>query len=188
MSASTQLGRLRRPMVIGVKPGRIQLPFDRRVILTSAAAATRIPIMTNDEVPDGYRVYLWGCTALVSGGTQWATTATVKVRTITTNTELVNFVVAELTADTFIDAFTSTGLQLSGGAQLSALSTVAKKGEFADSGEGIEVIGNANGTGSDLYVRVWGILAPPQLSTANWGITGSPGGAGTGGNDEILRG
>lgn len=187
MSADTQLGGFRRPMVLGLKTARHMLLFDRRVILTSAAAATRIPIITNAEVPDGYRVYLWGCTALVSGGTPWATTATVKVRTITTNTELVNFPVAELTADTFIDVFESTGGQLSGGAQLSALSTVAKKGEFADSGEGIEVIGNANGTGSDLYVRVWGVVAPPQLTTANWGIQGSAGGGTSGGNDELIR-
>ena len=188
MSSNTQLGRLRRPMVLGTKTGRPLMLFDRRVILTSAAAATRIPIITNDEVPDGFRVFLWGCTAFVNGATQWATTATVKVRTITTNTELVNFPVAELTGDTFINAFTSTGVQLSGGTAITALSVVAWKGEFADSGQGIEVIGNANGTGSDLYVRVWGVIAPPQLTTANWGVTGSPGGGGTGGGDELIRG
>ncbi len=188
MSADTQLGGLRRPMVLGAKTGRHMMLFDRRVILTSAAAATAVVIIPNEEVPDGYRVYLHGATGLVSGGTLWATTATVIIRTKSASpVTLGTFQVADLTGDAFVDLFTGKDIQNSGGAQTSQLGTEAKKGEFADSGYGIEVKGNANGTGSDLYVRVWGVIAPPQLTTANWGVAGSAGGGTSGGNDELIR-
>lgn len=182
MSANTQVGGFRRPVVTGVKTGRPVMAFDRRVILTSAAAATAVVIIPNEEVPKGMRVYLHGVTARVNGSTAWATTATVIIRTKAASpTTLVTFVVADLTANQFI------AMPITDGTITSAWAAEAEKGEFADDDYGIEVKGNANGTGSDLYVRVWGVLAPPQLTTANWGVAGSPGGAGTGGNDELLR-
>lgn len=182
MSADTQMGQLRRPVMLGVKTGRPMLFFDRRVILTSAAAATALTIITNEEVPDGYRVYLHGLTARVNGATAWATTATVIVRTKASSpTTLVTLAVADLTANQFV------AMPIADGAITSAWGAEAEKGEFADSGYGIEVKGDANGTGSDLYVRVWGALAPPQLTTANWGVAGSAGGGTSGGNDELIR-
>lgn len=185
MSANTQHGGRRRPLVMSLKTGRPSFVFDRRVILTSAAAATAIPIINNDEIPDGFRVYIQGITFRVSGATAWGTTATVVVRTKASSpTTLVTVAVADLAANNFFFMPALDGTLTA----TSVFSAEAEKGEFADSGYGIEVVGDANGTGSDLYVRVWGVVEPPQLTTANWGVSGSPGGGGSGGNDELIRG
>ncbi len=183
MSANTQHGGRRRPLVMGLKTGRLEYVFDRRVILTAAASTTPIVIIPNDEVPDGYRVFIQGVTARVDGATAWATLTSVLIRTKASSpTTLVTMPVADLTGNNFIH------LPVSDGVLNSSFAAEAEKGEFADSGYGIEVVGSGSiGAGSDLYVRVWGVVAPPQLTTANWGVSGSPGGAGTGSNDELLR-
>jgi hypothetical protein len=179
----TQWNNLTHACVLELKSRRNMVLFDRVVTITAAAAATAIPIITNDEIPANYRVFLWGATGKVDGATPWATSATITLRTKAASpTTLGIFYVAEMTANAFLNLFTGSDTQDSSGTINTQLGSVAQTGAFADDGYGIEIIGDANGTGSDFKVRVWGCVAPPQLTTAQWGQ-----GTASGGGDQLIR-
>jgi hypothetical protein len=121
----------------------------KTVTLTSAAAATAIPIFTAAEVEAGKKFYPLGFVAKVDGGTLWATTATVKIQeTGADPAALATIAVAALTANAIL---------LPGTADVT-LGDAWSEGSGAAAGRGIEVVGDANGTGSDLKLTVWGIV------------------------------
>jgi hypothetical protein len=123
--------------------------FNLKAILTSAAAATAVVILSRENVE---RLKALGVVAIeglkffVDGATAWATTATVVVKTIEdTPAAIATVAVAELTGNTVVQDvadMTLTKLFVNG----------------LPAGAGMQVVGNANGTGSDLIVNVWGTI------------------------------
>jgi hypothetical protein len=127
------------------------IPFVRTVQLTSAAAATAVNIVADTEVPVGYKIYLDDVVTKVGGGTNWATTATVKVQdTNGTPVDFVTYAVAALTGNAFV-ALPTANVTVENALCLQTGGTVNK---------GLQVVGNANGTGSTLTVTVYGRFAP----------------------------
>lgn len=111
--------------------------------LTSAAAATPVNILPDSAVPAGKKVYISNYYATVSGGTDWATTTSVTIE----DTAGVDFSVLTASA---LDANEVHG-PFSDSATLAA---AMKLGTGGTAAKGIQVVGNANGTGSDLVVTV----------------------------------
>ncbi len=94
-------------------------------------------------------MYITGFHAKVNGATLWATTATVKIQD--TNSSAVDFVtmaVAALTANAFVGP-TTTNVTAEPAFSLGTGGTAAK---------GLQIKGNANGTGSNLVVTVTGFI------------------------------
>ncbi len=113
--------------------------------LTSAAAATAVNLVPATAVPAGKKIYVTNYTAYVSGGTDWATTANVKLQD--TNSSAVDFVT--LTASAL------DGNEVHGPFSDSAtLEAAFKSGTGGTAGKGLQVKGDANGTGSSLIVNV----------------------------------
>ncbi len=122
--------------------------FSRTVTLTSAAAATAVSIIADSEVPAGFTPYILNFRAQVNGGTPWATTATVKIQdTAGTPVDFVTFAVAGLTANAYLVDNTANV----------TLGTAYSLNTGGTAGKGLRVVGNANGTGSNLVVTVVGI-------------------------------
>jgi hypothetical protein len=124
--------------------------FSRTVTITSAAAATPVSILADGDVGTGRKVYVHQIIAVVGGGVAWATTANVKVQD--TNSSPVDFftmLVAALTANANI-SFASANTTMNA-------ATIGMTGGTA--GKGLQVVGNANGTGSTLTVTVRGFIA-----------------------------
>lgn len=119
------------------------ITFSRTATLTSAAAATGVTLIADSEVPVGYVPYMTNFRAKVDGATVWGTTATVKVQdTNGTPVDFITMAVAALTANAFVKDNTTN---------VTAEAAYAKN-TGGTAGKGIRVIGNANGTGSDLVV------------------------------------
>lgn len=128
--------------------GKIQ--FQRTVTITSAAAGTAVNIVLDSEVPTGKKVYLLGFRGQVAGGTLWATTATVKVQdTNGTPVDFITVAVAAMTANANI--FANTTNVTPENAYMRNTGGTASKG--------LQLKGNANGTGSDFIVTVYGYIA-----------------------------
>lgn len=124
-------------------------PFIRTCTLTSAAAITPVACLSDAAVPPGKKAYLSGWHARVNGATPWATTATCWIRdTAGTSNNFVTIAVAALTANAFVADHSANVTQESP----YALGT----GGTADLG--IEVACDANGTGSNLTVTVYGVV------------------------------
>lgn len=117
-----------------------------KATITSAAAATPVSLIPASDVPDGYAVEILDMRATVGGATQWGTTANVDLRTTTAGTVLVSMVVALLIAQG------NVGLN---SVAADKLHSSLKGGALVDAGQGVNVVGNANGTGSDLTVTVY---------------------------------
>ena len=116
-------------------------------VLTSAAAATAVTLVPDSWVYGGKKVYVSNVTAKVNGGTLWATTATVVLQD-SAAVAGVTYAVAGLTANAFLGLTT---------ANVTVANPVALNTGFTAS-KGLVLVGNANGTGSDLYVTVTGYI------------------------------
>lgn len=125
-------------------------PFNVVATITSAAAATPVSLLADGAVPAGKKVYLQGFVGHVNGGTNWATTATVKIQD--TNGTPVDFVTMA------VAALTGNAIVYPGTANITSESAFAD-GTGGTAAKGLQLVGNANGTGSDLIVRAWGVIA-----------------------------
>ena len=124
-------------------------PFHKTATITSAAAATAVSLLADSEVPTGKKCYITGFIARVNGATNWGTTATVKIQD--TNSSAVDFVtmaVAALTGNTTVFPHTSNV----------TLGSAILLGSGGTASKGLQLKGNANGTGSDLVVTVFGFF------------------------------
>lgn len=117
--------------------------------LTSAAAGTAVVLITDAQVGSGRKVYVRNFRAKVDGGTNWATTATVKIQdTNGTPVDFVTMAVAALTGNAFVGPHT---------ANITAEAAFAKN-SGGTAGKGLQIKGDANGTGSNLVVTVDAIV------------------------------
>lgn len=124
-------------------------PFVATNTLTSAAAATPVVILADAKVPAGKKVYITGFTAQVNGGTLWATTATVTIED-TNGTPVVFSTIGVAALGAAATIFPSTANVTNGNAFLLGTGGTAAKG--------IQMVGDANGTGSDLVVTIYGFI------------------------------
>lgn len=125
----------------------IERPFSRTCTITSAAAATPVTCLDDADVPTTAKAYLLGWHAKVNGSTAWATTATCTIRD-SASTGFAQIAVAALTGNAYVEP-TTANVTL-----LSAYSL--NSGGMADLG--LQVACNANGTGSDLAVTLFGVI------------------------------
>lgn len=180
--------------VLELRMGRHMNLFDRRVIMSSGANNTNVTqtIIADDEIPAGYRCFIWGMTSLVSNATAWTninTTAALLLQT-GNSTTLVTGTSEVLNASKFTNFLSEPSLGVALG--YSVLAAAAGKGEYSDDGYGLKAIiqTNSGGTmaGGDLYLRIFGCVAPAQLTTAQWSAGAGGAGSGTGGgNDQQIR-
>ena len=124
------------------------VPFVKTVTITSAAAATAVPIIPDSAVPTGKKVYVTGFNGKVNGATVWATTATVAVQD-TAAVAGITCAVAAMTANALL------GLNTANVTVAAPVST----GVGFTAAKGISLKGDANGTGSDFIVTVTGFIA-----------------------------
>ena len=121
--------------------------FKKTATLTSGAATTPVSLLTDVEVGSGNKAYVSKIYFSVDGGTAWATTANVTLQ----DTEAVvgaTVAVAGLTADAMFDE----------GDTKVALAAPIADGDGFTAGKGLDIAGDANGTGSDLIVTVFGCI------------------------------
>jgi hypothetical protein len=123
--------------------------FKKTATLTSAAAATPVHLLTDAEVGAGKKAYVAQVFFSVDGGVNWATTATVALQD-TAGTPVVGCTaaVAGLVANAMI-TLTNTNVTLAAPIADGVGFTTAK---------GLDIAGNANGTGSNLLVTVFGCI------------------------------
>lgn len=121
--------------------------WSRTCTITSAAAATPVVCLADADVPSTKKAYLLGWHAKVNGATAWATTATCTIRD-TASTGFAQIAVAALTGNAYVEP-TTANVTL-----LSAYSL--NSGGMADLG--LEVACNADGTGSDLVLTLFGVI------------------------------
>ena len=126
--------------------------FYETVTITSASAATAVNILSDARVGANRKVYLLGFIAKVNGATNWATTATIKIQD--TNSSAVDFVTVTVNAATTngnVVSFLGSNSNVAAGAGMVPTpgGTLAK---------GLQLKGDANGTGSDYVCTVWGII------------------------------
>jgi hypothetical protein len=135
------------PVLANLDTGRIA--FTRTRTITSAAAAVPINVIAESEVPAGKKVYVTGVIGRVNGATVWATTATVKLQdTNGTPVDFMTFAVAALTANARV---------FPGTANVTTEDAMAN-GTGGTAAKGLQLVGNANGTGSDLILTVTGFI------------------------------
>lgn len=123
--------------------------FKKTATLTSAAAATPVHLLTDAEVGAGKKVYVSKIYYSVDGETKWATTATVTLQDTATSPVVgATVAVAGLTANAMIDE---------GDTNVTLAEPIAD-GDGFTTAKGLDIAGNANGTGSDLIVTVFGCI------------------------------
>jgi len=124
--------------------------FHETVTLTSAAAATAVNIIPDARVGPSRKVYVMGWVSKVSGATNWATTATITIE----DTSAVAF------STITVNAATTNGNVVAGPFSNSnvALNDPMAIGSGGTAAKGLQLKGDANGTGSDLKVTVWGVI------------------------------
>lgn len=123
--------------------------FTRTVTLTSAAAATAINLVADSEVEVGKKIYVLDFIARINGATNWATVANVFLEDTNASPIIpVTFPVAVLLANTTLFK-SSAGITLAAALLL---------GTGCNDGNGLQIVGNANGTGSDLVITVTGVI------------------------------
>lgn len=124
--------------------------WSRTCTLTSAAATTPVTCLADADVPTGKKAYLLGWRAKVNGATAWATTSTVYIAdssgTGGTGIVYVAIGVAALTGNAFVQDASANVTQQNAYA-LNTGGTATK---------GIVIEGDANGTGSNLVVTLFG--------------------------------
>lgn len=121
--------------------------FSRTVTITSAAAATAVPIIAASEVPTGKKVYLTDFRAKVNGSTQWATAA--PIIEDTAGNDIIGLAAAALTANAYVGPHTTTNVTYDNRWHLNT---------GGDAGKGLQIKSADNGTGSDLVVTVTGYV------------------------------
>lgn len=124
--------------------------FHETATLTSAAAATAVNVIPDARVGAGRKVYVMGWVAKVSGATNWATTATLTIEdtaAVAFSTVTVN--AATTNGNVVSGPFSSSNVVLNGPMAIGTGGTAAK---------GVQIKGDANGTGSDWIVSVWGVI------------------------------
>lgn len=123
--------------------------FSRTCTITSAAAATAVHCLAAADVPGGLKAYPVGFIANVNGGTGWGTTANCFLKdTAGSPVTIATVAVAALTSNAVVGPFSSNV----------TLGSPMKLGTGATASKGIDVVCNANGTGSDLVVTVFGVI------------------------------
>ena len=124
-------------------------PFVRTCTLTSAAAATPVNCLSNADVPSTMKPYVAGWHAKINGATAWATTTQCWIQdTSGTSNIFVTTAVAAMTGNAFLADGTANVTQQSP----YSLGT----GGTADLG--LEIACDANGTGSNWVVTVYGVI------------------------------
>lgn len=125
-------------------------PFIARATISSAAATTPVNVIVDGLVPTGKKIYLASFTAKVNGGVLWAVTSNVKLRdTNGTPTDFITFNVAALTANAVLVPGTGNVV----------LNDAFALGTGGTTNKGLVLVGDANGTGSDLVVSISGYYA-----------------------------
>lgn len=119
--------------------------------LTSAAAATAVNIIPDARVGTGRKFYMTGYISRVNGATNWATTANIKIQD--TNGTPVDFITIAVNA-----ASTNGNIRTVPGNAQVTLENAFANGTGGTAGKGIQVKGDANGTGSDMIVTVFGYI------------------------------
>ena len=121
--------------------------FKRTVKLTSTDAATPVPLLTDEEVGTGKKAYVSKIYFSVDGDDKWETTANVTLQ----DTEAVvgaTVGVAGLIANAMIDE---------GDTNVTLAAPIADGAGFTEA-KGLDIVGDADGTGSDLIVTVFGCI------------------------------
>lgn len=127
----------------------VGIPFHTTVTLTSAAAATPVSALADGAVPAGKKVYVTGYFVKVNGATDWATTTSVKIQdTAGTPVDFVTLLASALDGNEF-HSLLSDSATIESAMALGTGGTAAK---------GLQVVGNANGTGSSLVITIFGFI------------------------------
>jgi len=123
--------------------------FMKKAVLTSADAATPVHLLTDAEVGAGKKAYVSKVYLSVNGAVDWGTTATVTLQD-TAGSPVVGLTaaVAGLTGNAMIDE---------GDTNVTLAAPIADGAGFT-AAKGLDIAGNANGTGSDLLVTVFGCI------------------------------
>lgn len=122
------------------------IPFKATATLTSAAGATEVVLLADAKVPAGKKVYLHSIFASVDGATEWATATKVSIKD-SSDVEGASFAVSDLIANANLTIADAT-----------LLDPVAQGAGFT-AAKGLEIVADANGTGSNLIVTVFGYIA-----------------------------
>lgn len=123
--------------------------FKKTVTLTSAAAATPVHILTAAEVGAGKKAYVSQVFLSVDGAVNWGTTATITLQdTAASPVAGATFDASKLVANSMHQLASS---------DFTLLAPIADGAGFT-AAKGLDVVGNANGTGSNLLVTVFGCI------------------------------
>lgn len=149
MSNHTQFGQKIKGLLGWMRGTSVEecVQFTRTATITSAAAVTAVSLIADSEVPVGFTPYVTDFIARVNGTTVWATTATVKIQD--TNGTAVDFVTMA------VAALTSQARVFKSSANVTIENAMAN-GTGGTASKGLQLKGDANGTGSDLIVTVSG--------------------------------
>jgi len=127
----------------------VGIPFSVTATITSAAAATPVILVPESVVGAARKVYVTDIVSKVNGATGWATTATVKLQD--TNSSAVDFMtvaVAAMTGNAVIHPSTANV----------TIENAYALGTGGTAGKGLQLKGNANGTGNNYVVTVTGFI------------------------------
>lgn len=119
--------------------------------LTSAAAATAVNIIPDARVGTGRKFYMTGYISRVNGATNWATTANIKIQD--TNGTPVDFITIAVNA-----ASTNGNIRTVPGNAQVTLENAFANGTGGTAAKGLQIKGDANGTGSDMIITAWGVI------------------------------
>jgi len=122
--------------------------FTARAVLKSASCAIPVIVLSEELVEklktDG-QVFIEGIRGKVNGATDWGTTATITLETTATS-------------PVTIATIATTGLDANVVVSTHQFTYGAGLGDLNAAGKGVQVKGDANGTGSDLIVTIWGVV------------------------------
>lgn len=123
--------------------------FMKTAKLTSIAAKAPVPLLTNAEVGAGKKAYVSKIYFSVDGDTKWETTANVTLQDTASSPVVgATVAVAGLAANAMFDE---------GDTNVTLAAPIADGAGFTTA-KGLDIAGNANGTGSDLIVTVFGCI------------------------------
>jgi len=122
------------------------IPFKATATLTSIAGATEVVLLADAKVAAGKKVYIHSIFASVDGETEWATATEVLVKD-SADVEGASFAVGDLIANANLTIADAT------------LADPIAQGAGFTAEKGLEIVADANGTGSDLIVTVFGYIA-----------------------------
>lgn len=121
--------------------------FSRTCTITSAAAATPVNCLADADVPAALHAHVLGFHGYVDGATAWATTATCTLRD-TASIGFITVAVAAMTGNAYIEPTTANVTR----------ADAYRKNLGGTADKGLEIVCNANGTGSDFVVTVFGAI------------------------------